>query len=143
MLKKLSTTVLIGLISLSTIQAQDIIPFRLNKHNNILVKALINQKDSVELMFQIAMQEGSLAPNRKNKVESVQFDHDEFPEGLSKGNLIQVAQVKVDKLWIWDNELTGPEAEGKIGTQLFGKKIQITWMLFWKITWTMKSITKS
>ena len=112
------------LLSASTsVRAQEPIPFRLNKHYNILVKALINNVDSAELMFQIAMREASLAPNRVSKVPSVAFDTSEFPEGLSKVNSIQVADTKVDSIWIWDNEYTGYEADGKIGTQLFGNKI--------------------
>ncbi|MBA8986594.1 hypothetical protein [Sphingobacterium cellulitidis] len=103
--------------------AQEIIPFRLNNHHNILVKAIINEVDSVELMFQIAMQEGSLAPDRKNPVQSVKFDSTEFPEGLSKVNQIKVANTIIDSVWIWNNEYTGPEAEGKIGTLLFQGKI--------------------
>ncbi|MFZ4861056.1 hypothetical protein ACL9RF_02635 [Sphingobacterium sp. Mn56C] len=115
------TLLLVSLICAS--QAQEIIPFRLNNHYNILVKALINDSDSANLMFQIAMHEGSLAPNRINKVPSVKFDTAEFPEGLSKNNRIQVANTRLDSVWIWDNEYTGYEADGKIGTQLFKNKI--------------------
>jgi len=105
------------------LKAQEIIPFRMNGHYNIIVKSLINEKDSIDLMFQIAMQDASLAPNRKKKVESIKFDTSEFSEGLSKVNTIQVANTKIDSIWIWDNEYTGYEAEGKIGTQLFKGKI--------------------
>ena len=107
----------------STTSGQEKIPFRLNEHYNILVDGLINQRDSVVLMFQVAMREASLAPNRKTNVESVVFDTTDFPEGLSKGNRIEVGKAIVEPIWIWDNEHTGNGAEGKIGTQLFNGKI--------------------
>ncbi|MBB1139147.1 hypothetical protein [Myroides sp. WP-1] len=113
----------VSLFSFSTVKSQEKIPFRLNEHYNILVDGLINQRDSVVLMFQIAMREASLASNRKTKVESVVFDTTDFPEGLSKDNRIQVGNIIVNKIWIWDKEYTGNGAEGKIGTQLFDGKI--------------------
>lgn len=115
--------ILLALVIFSTAKGQEKIPFRLNEHYNILVDGLINQQDTVVLMFQIAMREASLAPNRTNKVASVVFDTSEFPEGLSKVNSIQVGQTVVDKIWVWDNEYTGNGAEGKIGTQLFGGQV--------------------
>ena len=120
---KVLQLIILLVIMVNSALAQEVIPFRLNNHNNILVKALINDVDSVELMFQIAMQEGSLAPDRKNLVQSVKFDTSEFPEGLSKVNRIKVANSIIDSVWIWNNEYTGPEAEGKIGTLLFQGKI--------------------
>lgn len=111
------------LFSFSTAKSQEKIPFRLNEHYNILVDGVINQRDSVVLMFQIAMREASLAPDRRSKVESVVFDTTDFPEGLSKGNRIQVGNTLVEPIWIWDKEYTGNGAEGKIGTQLFNGQI--------------------
>lgn len=117
---------LIFLLCISVVgfaNGQDTIPFKLNDHYNILVKALINEKDSADLMFQISIQEASLAPNLERKMSSVKFDTTEFPEGLSKVNRIQVAGVTVDSIWIWDNELTGYGAEGKIGLKMFQNKV--------------------
>ncbi|WP_413512048.1 hypothetical protein [Myroides odoratus] len=115
--------VLIVLFMGSVVKGQEIIPFKMNGHYNIVVESIINKKDTVDLMFQIAMREASLAPNRTHKVASVVFDTTEFPEGLSKTNSIQVGNTVVDKIWIWDNEYTGNGAEGKIGTQLFDGQI--------------------
>ncbi|WP_060873792.1 hypothetical protein [Myroides odoratus] len=114
---------LIGWFCCTTGQAQEMISFKMNGHYNILVEGIINQKDTVDLMFQLAMREASLAPNRTHPVKSVVFDTTEFPEGLSKSNRIQVGGTVVEPIWIWDNEYTGNGAEGKIGTQLFGNQI--------------------
>jgi len=123
MMRKITALTLLLSALISSLQAQERIPFQLNNHYNILVKALINDVDSATLMFQIAMREGSLAPDRKVRVESVKFDTTEFPEGLSKVNRIQVANTKIDSVWIWNNEFTGYGADGKVGIQLFNGKV--------------------
>ncbi|MHC8948843.1 hypothetical protein [Sphingobacterium hungaricum] len=102
--------------------AQQKIPFRLTKHNNIIVKALVNKTDSVDLMFQIAMPDASLAPDRISQVESVQFDSTEYSGGLSRNNTVKVGPIEKDGILFFDNEYTGHEAEGKIGTGFFGGK---------------------
>ncbi len=115
--------VVIGLLCYTTGQAQQIIPFKMNGHYNMVVEGIINEKDTVTLMVQLSMREASLTPNRTHAVESVVFDTTDFPEGLSKGNRIQVGETVIEPIWIWDKEYTGQGAEGKIGTQLFGDQI--------------------
>lgn len=53
------------------IKAQEIIPFRVTKYNNIIIKALVNNKDSLNLMFQIAMEDASISPERLNPAKSI------------------------------------------------------------------------
>lgn len=98
----------------------------MTKHNNIIVQALLNKTDSVDLMFQIAMPDASLAPDRKRKVESIQFDTTEYAGGLSRNNTVRVGTLEKNGLLFFDNEYTGHEAEGKIGTGIFdGKAFKI------------------
>lgn len=124
MMLKITISLILNIVlCVSVLNAQEIIPFKLNNHYNIIVKALINNKDSANLMFQIAMHEASLSPVRINKVNSVQFDTTEFAEGLSKVNRIQVANTTIDSIWIWNNEYSGYESDGKIGIQLMKSKI--------------------
>lgn len=101
--------------------AQEIIPFRLTKYNNILVKTLVNKKDSLELMFQIAMEDASISPERLRPAESIVF-HNE----ISENNSIKIGDLAWENIKFFDNELTGQEADGKIGTGIFkGKTYQI------------------
>lgn len=44
-----------------------------------MVKALINENDSADLILQISMQEASLAPNRERKISSDKFYVAYFP----------------------------------------------------------------
>ena len=106
------------LCSLSFIKAQEIIPFRITKHNNIIVKTLVNGKDSLDLMFQIAMEDASISPDRKRKA-----DHIIFKDEISDGNTVKIGNKTYENIRFFDHELTGHEADGKIGTGIFKGKI--------------------
>ncbi|WP_185205694.1 hypothetical protein [Chryseobacterium sp. C3] len=116
MFKIISSLLLLSF--LSTIQSQEIIPFRITKHNNIIVKTLVNDKDSLDLMFQIAMEDASISPDRKRNA-----DHIIFKDEISNGNTIKIGKKKYENIRFFDNELTGHEADGKIGTGIFKGKI--------------------
>ncbi|MEJ5103735.1 hypothetical protein [Chryseobacterium sp. MYb328] len=103
------------------IKAQQTIPFRITKHNNIIVKTLVNKKDSLDLMFQIAMKEGAISPQRQRKA-----DHLIFNNGESEHNTVDIGKMSWKDIRFTDNQLTGHEADGKIGTALFkGKTFKI------------------
>ncbi|WP_326983085.1 hypothetical protein VUJ46_00635 [Chryseobacterium sp. MYb264] len=103
------------LLLLSTVlKAQETIPFRLTKHNNIIVKTLVNQKDSLHLMFQIAMEECSVSPERTRKT-----DHIVFKNEISDGNTVKIGTKEYKNIRFFDNEFTGHESDGKIGTGIF------------------------
>ncbi|GAA4161579.1 hypothetical protein GCM10022217_27500 [Chryseobacterium ginsenosidimutans] len=104
--------------SFSTVKAQETIPFRITKHNNIIVKTLVNDKDSLDLMFQIAMEDASISPERIRKA-----DHIIFKDEISDKNTIKIGNKKYENIRFFDNELTGHEADGKIGTGIFKGKI--------------------
>ncbi|NIF06268.1 hypothetical protein F3J23_12545 [Chryseobacterium sp. Tr-659] len=117
MLKKTGLFLLLtsGLLSL---KAQQTIPFRITKYNNIIVKTLVNKKDSLDLMFQIAMKECSISPERKQKA-----DHIIFKDEISDHNTVQIGKKTLENVRFFDNQLTGNEADGKIGTGLFEGKV--------------------
>lgn len=120
----LKRTVLFMLLSIgfSGMKAQQTIPFRITKHNNIIVKTLINKKDSLDLMFQIAMKDYSISPERKRKADHIVFNKDE----VSDHNTVEIGKITQKNVRFFDNQLTGHEADGKIGTGIFeGKAFKI------------------
>lgn len=120
MLKKTSILLLLT-IGFFNLKAQQTIPFRITKHHNIIVKTLVNKKDSLDLMFQIAMKDASISPQRQRKA-----DHIIFKDEISDNNTVDIGKISLDKVRFFDNELTGHEADGKIGTGLFqGKAFKI------------------
>lgn len=104
------------------VYGQDTIPFRVTKYHNIIVKTLINDTDSLDLMFQIAMADASLSPLRSRKAESILFDTTAYKAGISRGNALRIEDVERTGILFFDNEHTGYEADGKIGTSLFAGK---------------------
>ena len=103
------------------INAQERIPFRITKYNNIIVKALVNNKDSLNLMFQIAMEDASISPERLNPANSIVFEKE-----ISENNSLKIGNLDFENIKFYDNEFTGYEADGKFGTGIFkGKTYQI------------------
>lgn len=103
------------------VSAQQIIPFRLTKTNNIIIKTLVNDKDSMNLMFQIAMEDASLSPERLRPAKSIIFKNE-----ISENNSIKIGNMEWKNIRFYDNELTANEADGKIGIGIFkGKSYQI------------------
>lgn len=103
-------------------KAQQTIPFRITKHNNIIVKTLVNKKDSLDLMFQIAMKDYSISPERKHKADHIIFNKEE----ISDYNTVEIGKINQKNVRFFDNQLTGHEADGKIGTGIFdGKAFKI------------------
>ena len=106
---------------INSINAQEKIPFRITKYNNIIVKTLVNDKDSLDLMFQIAMQDASVSPERLKPAKSIVFKNE-----ISENNSVKIGNLEWKNVKFYDNELTGPEADGKIGTGIFkGKTYKI------------------
>lgn len=103
---------------LFSINAQQTIPFRITKHNNIIVKTLVNKQDSLDLMFQIAMEDASISPDRKRRADHIIFDKNE----ISEKNTVQIGKFALNNVRFFNNELTGHEADGKIGTGMFAGK---------------------
>lgn len=120
MFKKVNLIILLC-ASFLVVKAQEKIPFRITKHNNIIVKALVNDKDSLDLMFQIAMEDASISPERKRNA-----NHIIFKDKVSENNTVKIGKFTLKNVEFSDNELTGHEADGKIGTQMFkGKPFKI------------------
>ncbi|WP_433628930.1 hypothetical protein [Chryseobacterium cucumeris] len=120
----LKRTVLFILLSagLYGMKAQQTIPFRITKHNNIIVKTLVNKKDSLNLMFQIAMKDYAISPDGKQKAAHIIFNKEE----LSDNNTVEIGKIIQENVLFFDNQLTGHEADGKIGTGIFeGKAFKI------------------
>ena len=100
------------------LDAQEIIPFWVTKYNNIIIKVLVNNKDSLNLMFQIAMEDASISPERLNPAKSIVFENE-----VSENNFLKIGNLNFENIKFYENELTGHEADGKIGTGVFKGKI--------------------
>lgn len=112
----------------------DTIPFKLTKHNNISIKAILNEKDTVNLMFHTAANGITLTKKVTKKLSKITWIQGDTVNSwggqnetrYSKNNSIQIGTSKWNDISIWENENSGPGTVGKFGPNLFqGKTIEI------------------
>lgn len=108
------------------------IPFALTKHNNITIKALLNERDQVNLMFHLAVGSVSLTRQATRRLSSVKFDQaasitswggQKQPTRYSSSNTLQIRRQRWDTLAITEDEYSGHETDGKFGPHLFDGKV--------------------
>lgn len=108
------------------------IPFELTEYNNISVQAILNNKDTVKLMFHTAASAIALTDIAVKKLSTINFEgtHSVKSWGgenndsrFSESNLIQIGELKWDNISIWEDQNSGQYTDGKFGIDLFDGKI--------------------
>ncbi|MEE1945239.1 retropepsin-like aspartic protease [Pedobacter sp. KR3-3] len=108
-----------------------IIPFQLTKYNNMAVKALVNHKDTVSLMFHTAASSLMLTEEATkrmkslvfNRVDSVKSWGGESESRYSKSNSLKIGDLVWENLEVWEDKNSGQQTEGKFGPDLFENKV--------------------
>ena len=110
-----------------------IIPFLLTDHNNISVQAILNNKDTVHLMFHTAANALTLTEEATQKLKSLNFNEitdsikswggQDNSSRLSKGNSLQIGEMEWQHVPVWENKNSGQNTDGKFGTDLFENKV--------------------
>lgn len=109
----------------------DSISFRLSSHNNIIIKALLNGKDSLNLMFHTGTSSLSLIKSSGPKLNSIKWSSETEVQSwggsssarFSENNSLKIGGIIWDSLPIWENENSGPETDGKFGPNFFAGKV--------------------
>lgn len=115
---------------------EKIIPFRLTEYNNMSVQAVLNGKDTVNLMFHTAAGYVTVTEEAVKKLRSLHFasvtDSVKSWGGqanasrMSKNNVLRMARLKWKNVSIWENVNSGQGTDGKFGMDLFaGKTVEI------------------
>lgn len=120
-------------ISLTTFaQQKTVIPFTLTEYNNLSIKAVLNQKDTVNLMFHTAANAVTLTEEALRKITSLKFNRTDSVKSwggndnisrFSKSNTLQIGSLKWTNVPIWENKNSSQHTEGKFGLDLFEQKI--------------------
>jgi hypothetical protein len=109
-----------------------IIPFELTSYNNLSVKAVVNKKDTVHLMFHTAASSVTLIEESVKKLSSLHFSGadtmkswggSENTARFSKENTLQIGDLTWEHMPIWENKYSGPDTDGKFGPDLFKDKV--------------------
>lgn len=109
------------------------IPFTLTEYNNLSVRAILNQQDTVQLMFHTAANDLTLTEEAIQKLKSIRFDNttdsikswggSANSSRLSKNNSLQIAGISWENIPIWENKNSGQHTDGKFGIDLFKNKV--------------------
>jgi hypothetical protein len=109
------------------------IPFRITAYNNIILKATLNDRDTVNLMLHTASSDITLTEESTKKLATIHFtgavnDVQSWGGGgnssrYSKGNTLNIAGLQWDNVEIWDDQNSGQESDGKIGLNFFNGKV--------------------
>lgn len=137
MFKTINTLTLILLVSISMkAQKSDSIPFTLTPFNNIYVQTILNNVDTLNLMFHTGENRASITEEALNKIHSSKATTSyEASSWGGKGegkffenNRLQIGQSAFDSMTIWVNKYSGRLTDGKFGPRLFqGKIIEINY----------------
>lgn len=109
-----------------------VIPFQLTSFNNIVIAAILNQKDTVQLMLHTAASDITLTEEATKKLKSVAFDNtidsikswggETNAARFSEHNYLEINGLRWDSLSITENKNSGQFSDGKFGLNLFGNK---------------------
>jgi hypothetical protein len=110
-----------------------LIPFELTTYNNISIRAILNQKDTVQLMFHTGATYVTLTEDATKKLKSIAFD--KTIDGIkswggqtdgarvSEHNSLAIEGLAWENLSITENKLSGQFTDGKFGFDLFENKV--------------------
>lgn len=109
----------------------DTIPFFLNEANNMIIQVVLNQQDTLDLMFHTAQGNINITEEASQKINSISFDQSHPSQSwggqgttkYSTQNTIQIGSRTWDKQTIWQDKLSGPTSDGKFGPHLFSDQI--------------------
>ncbi len=109
------------------------IPFVLTEYNNIVIKAVINGRDSLALMLHTAANSVDLTTVAVQKMKSIRFNGtadsikswggQSNTARFSDSNLLQIGNMQWKNIAIWEDENSGQHTDGKFGINLFKGKV--------------------
>lgn len=107
------------------------IPFVLTSSNNISVKVILNNADTLKLMLHTASNNISVTEDASSKAKTLKFSRTDTVTSwgsqsnasrFSANNKLGIADLKLENIQLWENKNTGPETDGKFGLNLFENK---------------------
>ena len=109
----------------------DTIPFILTDANNIIIQTILNEVDTLNLMFHTAQGNVSLTEKAIAKIANKSFDKSvktitwggEGTSRYSQGNYLKIKDFEWKNITIWQDRNTGPSSDGKFGPNLFQNKV--------------------
>lgn len=109
----------------------DTISFRLTDHNNISIKTILNETDTLDMMFHTAAGSVTLTTEISQTLTNIKWDEEtdvnswggKSKARYSANNTLSIGDLTWDSIAIWENEHSGPTTDGKFGPNLFDGKV--------------------
>lgn len=104
------------------------IPFELTSYNNISVKVILNNTDTLKLMLHTASSDVSITEEASLKAKTLKFNRTDTVTSwgsknntsrFSANNKLEIAGLKLENIQLWENKNTGADTDGKFGLNLF------------------------
>jgi len=107
------------------------IPFTLTSSNNISIQVILNEIDSLNMMFHTGASAVFITEDAVQNLQSIKMDGSAKVNSwggsgdvrFSENNTIQIGSMQWDSLTITEDKLTGPGMDGKFGYNLFEDKV--------------------
>jgi len=109
----------------------DTISFRLTAYNNMVLHAVLNELDTLDLMLHTAASEMTLIESVTDRLRSINYGSPDSVKSwggsstsrISSGNSLQIGKMLWEDILIWENKHSGQETDGKIGMDFFKSKV--------------------
>ncbi|MGC4036312.1 MAG: hypothetical protein QM764_10135 [Chitinophagaceae bacterium] len=107
--------------------------FEVTAFNNIAMKAILNGKDTVRLMFHTAENDVYITEDAITKARSIKVDGkvdsvqswggNDNSSAFSKNNVIQIGELSWNSILVWEDKNSGKGTDGKFGMNLFARHV--------------------
>ncbi len=110
----------------------DTIPFRLTPANNVLLQAVLNEVDTLTLMFHTGMRGTVVIDEARKRMKAFHMDGQgsvgtswggSAQTGVSLHNELRIGQQRMRDLEIHVDELSGEGSDGKVGYDFFADQV--------------------
>ncbi len=133
MQKLISSIIFTFSFSILLAQKPTKIPFRLTNYNNIVIKTVLNNQDSLDLMFHTGMGDVTVIEAAMPKLKSIKIDGkvdgvkswggSDNSSDYSVKNHVKIGDIEWQNMIVWKDKYSGQETDGKVGLNLFDKKV--------------------
>jgi hypothetical protein len=112
-------------------QGEFVIPFTLISQNNIVVNALLNGTDRLNLMLHTASSDVRLTEEAVRRLTSLKLTDTEKVKSwggeadsrFSKANRLQIGAIRRSDIEVWEDKNSGKDTDGKFGLDFFQQRI--------------------
>ncbi len=112
---------------------QSTIPFYVTAYNNIVIKAVLNNQDTVDLMLHTASSDVTITEAAFVKLKTIKFGGTadsvkswggaNNASDFSKNNSLKIGNRSWREITVWKDQNSGQETDGKFGLNLFENKV--------------------